>query len=384
MSEKLRIGFVSLDDAKDVASWSGVPYHVLDALKRQDVSIEVFSPLQQNFRYLLAPIKIAARLSKRDVFINHFPLAMRSCARQLKQRMLRNPVDVILATSSMPITLLECSVPIIFYTDAVFHMMPGYYGGLWDRLTARSIERGKWQEERALRNCTLGVSNWAAEGARKYTQPDKIRVVPFGASVPVHHEIEILQEWVSQRLTGAPSECRLLFIGVDWVRKGGAFAIETARILNKLGVRTKLTVIGCQPNGEVPDFVEVLGFVDKRSAEGRKQIEELYRHATFFILPTSAEAAGIVYCEASAFGVPTFTFKTGGSGDYIREGVNGMCLPLDSKPEVFAQGMKDIIESEDRYSALCLGAFNEYKTRLNWDHTAGALVDLCREAVQAI
>jgi hypothetical protein len=31
---------------------------------------------------------------------------------------------------------------------------------------------------------------------------------------------------------------------------------------------------------------------------------------------------------------------------------------------------------------LGLGAFNEYKNRLNWDCTADALVDLCREALK--
>jgi glycosyltransferase involved in cell wall biosynthesis len=57
-------------------------------------------------------------------------------------------------------------------------------------------------------------------------------------------------------------------------------------------------------------------------------------------------------------------------------------MPLDSKPESFAEKAREIMEDKDRYSALCLGAFNEYKTRLNWDRAAYALVDLCHEAVR--
>jgi glycosyltransferase involved in cell wall biosynthesis len=149
-----------------------------------------------------------------------------------------------------------------------------------------------------------------------------------------------------------------------------------------MGVNTRLTIVGCKPDEEVPEYVEVLGFVNKRSSEGRKQLEELYRNATFFILPTQAEAVGIVFCEASAFGVPSITFKTGGVEDYVRDGINGVCLPADGKPEIFAGRIKEIINDKDRYSALCLGGFHEYKTRLNWDSTACALVDLCREAVR--
>jgi glycosyltransferase involved in cell wall biosynthesis len=384
MNHKLKIGFVSVEDAGDVKSWSGTPYHLLNALKKQDVSIEVFSPLSRGFRYALAPFKIAARLVKKEIWVDRYPLALRSYARQLRKRMRQNPVDVILSTSTIPITLLECAVPIVFYTDAIFHMMPGYYGSIWDRLTPGAIRLSMWQEETALERCTIGVysSNWAAEGARKYTLPEKIRVVPFGANMRVDHDRGAVQQWASERMSRLPTECRLLFIGVDWARKGGAIAVDTARLLNEMGVQTRLTIVGCQPDEEVPQYVEVLGFVNKQSSDGRKQLEELYRHATFFILPTRAEAAGIVFCEASAFGVPTITFKTGGVEDYVREGVNGVCLPLDSKPEVFARCVKEILADKDRYSALCLSAFNEYKTRLNWDCAAYALVNLCREAVR--
>ena len=384
MNEKLRIGFVSVDEANDVTSWSGTPFHILDALRKQDVSIQVFSPLKQGFRYMLAPMKITARLLKKDVIFDHYQIALRSYANQLKQQMKRNPVDVILSIGTPAFTLLECEEPIVFYTDAVFHMMPGYYGGIWDKLTGSAIRRGIWQEERALERCTIGAysSSWAAEGAQDHTRPDKIRMIPFGASMPVDHDMGTVRRWISERLDRKPSECRLLFIGVDWVRKGGAIAVETERLLNEMGVRTRLTVVGCQPDQEVPDYVEVIGFLNKRSSEGRKQLEELYRHATFFILPTLAEASAIVYCEASAFGLPIFTFRTGGAEDYVRDGVNGLCMPLDSKPESFAEKAREIMEDKDRYSALCLGAFNEYKTRLNWDRTAGALVDLCYEAAR--
>lgn len=386
MSAELKIGFVSQNDATDIASWSGIPYHILGALRRrQDVSIEVFSPLKQRFRYALAPLKIAARLVKREVVLDHFPLVLRSYARQCKLRMQQNPVDVLLSIGTQPFTMLEGPEPIVSFTDAVFHGMPGYYGGMWDRLTRGAIRRGIWQEERALDRCTIGVysSNWAADLARKYTNPVKIRVVSFGASMPVNHDLGTLRKWVEERSTRMPAECQLLFIGVDWARKGGVIAVETARLLNEMGVNTKLTVVGCQPDEKLPEYVQVLGFVDKRSLEGQKQLEELYRNATFFILPSLAEAAGIVFCEASAFGVPTIAFKTGGVEDYVRDDINGICLSLDSKPEIFARNINEIIQDRDRYSELCLGGFHEYETRLNWDSTASSLVEICREAVRS-
>jgi glycosyltransferase involved in cell wall biosynthesis len=68
--------------------------------------------------------------------------------------------------------------------------------------------------------------------------------------------------------------------------------------------------------------------------------------------------------------------------DYVRDGINGICLPYESKAECFAKSIMEIIRDKDRYSALCLGAFSEYQNRLNWDTTASLLVDLCREALE--
>ena len=168
MNAKLRIGYVSAEDPNDVRSWSGIPYHLLGAIKSQDVSVQVLGSQKRNFRYFLAPIKVAARLVGKDIEFNRFRMALRSFARQLKKALNEHPVDVILSTSSVPITMLECSVPIVFYTDAIFHMIPGYYGGIWDRLTDGALRRGKWQEEAALDRCTIAAysSNWAAAGAR--------------------------------------------------------------------------------------------------------------------------------------------------------------------------------------------------------------------------
>lgn len=63
----------------------------------------------------------------------------------------------------------------------------------------------------------------------------------------------------------------------------------------------------------------------------------------------------------------------------MREGVNGVCLPDDSKPEEFARAIMGIVKDAGQYSALYLGAFSEYEGNLNWDSVAGTLANLCQE-----
>lgn len=43
----------------------------------------------------------------------------------------------------------------------------------------------------------------------------------------------------------------------------------------------------------------------------------------FLLLPTIAECAGIVFAEASGYGIPSITYDTGGVGTYVIDGING-------------------------------------------------------------
>ena len=387
MKGKLKIGFVSVWDASDITAWSGVPYHILTHLEKQNVQIEILSPFSKVFKGALAPAKLYARLIGRNVTLDHFQLALRSYASQIRRRLRERPVDVIFSVGSIPVSLLRCKQPVIIWADAVFHQMYGYYTGGFQNLTDAGIRRGKWQEETALARCTFAAysSRWAADAARQLTDPGKVVVIPFGASIPVRHTLQDVRNWSrvrsAQRM--ASHNCELLFIGVDWKRKGGAAAVETARLLNEAGVNTTLRVVGCEPSEPLPNFVQVLGFLNKSALDGQSRLDELLRSADFLILPTTAETNGVVFCEASAYGVPSIACETGGVPDYVRTGVNGVCLPPKSSPADFALTVREILSDPARYEELSLGGFREYETRLNWESSVRALVDLCSRARKA-
>ena len=80
--------------------------------------------------------------------------------------------------------------------------------------------------------------------------------------------------------------------------------------------------------------LKLAGFFDKNTEEGRRGLRELYRAATFYFMPSRAEATAIVYCEANSFGVPCLASRTGGTPSLIEDGVNGWCFPLDARVRI--------------------------------------------------
>jgi glycosyltransferase involved in cell wall biosynthesis len=379
----MRIGFVGIDDAADVRSWSGIPFHILKYLREQNVEVELFSPLARDYRRSLILPGVLARIRGKQASLERHSLALRSFASQLSKKLREHSVDVVFTTGSIPITLLECSQPIILWTDAVFHAMLGYYPGGFSNLTSAAVRRSKWQEEEALRRCAIAAysSTWAAETAKELTDPQKIRLIPFGPNISSPYSAERLTSAVQKKRERGPRSCELLFVGVDWERKGGDIAIETAKLLNHMGIAARLRIVGAKPKQVLPDFVEYLGFIDKNSPDGLRRLSDLYSEADFFILPTHAETAGIVFCEANSFGVPSVSYSTGGVEDYVRNDVNGVCLPPGSPASCFAESIARILSTPDSYQRLSSGAFHEFKTRLNWPNSVSILLELCHEAL---
>jgi Glycosyl transferases group 1 len=380
----LRIGFVSIQDASDVTTWSGIPFQILTEMRAQHVDVRVMSPLSTRAKYLLAPLKLISKARKESVTLDHFPLVLRAYARQIENFVRQRSVDVVFSPSTIPVTLLECGKPIVTWTDAVFHAMQGYYSKAFGDMTDASAARGRWQEETALRNCSIAAyaSTWALEGASRITDVSKLRVLPFGSSLPVNHTAEDIARLAAARRSKRKDQCELLFVGVNWERKGGSIAVETARLLNEAGIQTTLRVVGSRPPCDLPSFVDIVGFLNKSSESGKQKLIDLYRSADFFILPTQAEAAGIVFSEASSFGLPSLTYATGGVPDYVRNGVNGVCLASGSSAAEFAMAIRQMMATPGEYSAYCSRAFQEYEERLNWKRSVRELVQLCSECAQ--
>jgi glycosyltransferase involved in cell wall biosynthesis len=351
---------------------------------KERCEVEVIAPLDRSFRYFYLGHKLAEKVRGSKIEIDREPLALRSYRDQIMQRIDRSAVDIVFAPSSVPIAMLDGNVPVVFWGDAVWGGMVGYYEG-FSHYSSRTLVNGHRQEQMALDRVAAAIyaSEWAASTVRKHYQvkPSKVGVIPFGANLESKHDLEGMRAVLRRRNKDL---CRLLFLGVDWERKGGELALQVADLLNLAGLPTTLTVVGCDPfrGIEKPFFVENLGFISKKSDAGRKQLEDLLRVSNFLILPTRAEAAGIVFCEASAFGLPILAPDTGGVSTYVHHGVNGRLFPLEATANDYANEILRIFGDERQYEQMCLASFNEFKTRLNWGTAVKSLTDVLAGCVK--
>lgn len=376
----MKIAYVTPYDSLNIESWSGSGYHMLMALRDSGFHAEIIRNLRDSYRHLTRAKKFVYEkvLSKTYLRDRHVP-TLRSYANQIETALAPLQCDVVFSPGTVPLAYLRTDKPIVFWTDATFAGMIDFYPS-FSNLCRETLRNGNDMEQKALARCRLAIysSEWAADSAiRNYqVDPQKIKVVPFGANVECRRDMNDIRRMLSEKNMDV---CRLLFMGVDWHRKGGDIALEVALRLNRKGLPTELHVVGCRPPFTPPEFVKLHGFVSKRTEAGRKKLDRLFSDAHFLIVPSRAECAAVVFAEASSFGLPSLATDVGGIPTVIRNDRNGRTFPLTADADDYCAYIVRTMSRQENYEDLAISSFTEYADRLNWRAAGRKVGELLRE-----
>jgi glycosyltransferase involved in cell wall biosynthesis len=263
----------------------------------------------------------------------------------------------------------------VIWTDALYSSLIGFYPAFSNH-SASSIAQGNKITAECLDRAKLIIfsSDWAARSALELygTRKEKVKVVPFGANMDCSHTLTDIHAILKKR---SRDVIKFLFIGKHWDRKGGDIVFKVVKALHAQGQAVELNFVGCHPpkTESVPDYIKCHGFISKRTPEGRDKITRLLHESHFLFVPSRAEAYGIVFCEANAYGLPSLTSYVGGIPTVVKDNVNGMTFALDAETSTYCDYISNLMQNYTRYEELVLSSFNEYQTRLNWG-TATATV----------
>ncbi len=370
------ISYVTIYDSCDIHQWSGCSYYIAKALTDQGNRLDYIDNLECKADLILRAKRRFYKIRKKVHIIDREPSVVEKYSEEILRR-IDPKCDIIFSPGSVPISLLETNKPKVFYTDATFAGMVNFYDS-FSNFSPETIKHGNYLEKRSLETASMAIytSEWAAQSAIEFykVNPEKVKVVPFGANLSEEKSFKDLEPILRSK---EKKELHLLFIGVDWKRKGGDMAVSVARSLNERGIKTTLHVAGLDtiPIEPLPYFVLHHGFISKSTREGTEKLNSLYNKCHFLLVPSKAEAFGIVFAEANSFGVPGISTNVGGIPSAIRDDINGKKFSLTDCADVYADYIQEIFLDQKRYKELCHSSFNEYAQRLNWKVSGKLLSD---------
>lgn len=309
--------------------------------------------------------------------------SVRSMGMAVDDHLRKQPAQLLLSNSSLPLTLVRAQTPCAFFTDATFKGLITLYPELQD-YPAHYLAEGEDIERQAIHraSCLIYTSQWAAQSAiHDYgAAPEKVHVVPRGSAlggvcVPQH-----IDRSIGQR---SGKGCELLFMGVSWERKGGPLALAVHRALRERGVSSRLTVVGCVPP-KLSDLqgVEVYPFLNKSVPHELALMTDLFLRSHFLLVPSIAECFGIVFTEAASMGVPSLTRASGGVSEAVLQGITGHVFHPHADPREYADLVQTLLSDTAAYERLCRSAFATYQDRWDWNIIGTRIYQLLHAAVQ--
>ncbi len=363
---RLKIGFAGRWDPRDKKSWSGTYYYSYQQLQAfADVEIIHLTYPKWLREYLISFYKNPQKwFYHRKTAVEFLKPYATYFSKQLEKEMIKRKVDLLyMPAAPQLLAYTELQVPTIFMTDATFFQIQGYYD-TWQNFSPSNIRQGIELDQLAFQKAThcMLASKWCKQSAiTDYgLSEEKISVVPLGAN------LDLIPE--PGDLNFDRNSCRLLFLAVEWERKGGAIALETFYQLRQKGINATLHIIGCVPAVAINDAaITVIPYLNKNNPEEFQRLHQILLQTDYLLLPTRAEAAGVVFCEASAYGIPSITTNTGGVSTYVRDGVNGFALDLGAGAEAYVEKILSLYQDLASYKSLCISGRELYEQELNWN-----------------
>lgn len=163
------------------------------------------------------------------------------------------------------------------------------------------------------------------------------------------------------------SGSKILFVGRDYIRKGGLDVIKAFKILKPHRPDMELHFAGPQMS-PVSEYIP--GFYFHGDAS-RNKVQELMNKCDLFCMPSYFEAYGLVFVEALSHGLPCIGRSRCEMPYFIETGVTGELVETDSIEELAHK--IDMILCDESYRNNVLERHNYYIDEYSWEAVASRM-----------
>ena len=208
----------------------------------------------------------------------------------------------------------------------------------------------RWRQFAPKNVVYVGASDWTCNQLRaEGYEADRVLKTPLGLPEQEADEASVERPQRSPHPT-------ILFVGRMIPVKGASHLLQALKLVSH---STKVIFVGDGPerlplmnyaNTELPDHHQI-DFAGWRTGE---DLERLRQQADFVVMPSMwPEPFGLVGLESFRAGAPVIAYQTGGMGEWLQDGKNGLFVPPGDIPAL-AKAINRLIE--DRSLCRQLGA----------------------------
>ncbi len=170
---------------------------------------------------------------------------------------------------------------------------------------------------------------------------------------------------------GGRREKAIVFVGRNFVPKGGVDLLEAFRRVRRDHPDAELWIVSASGPADLPEGAVFHGLV------GKDELRRLYSRASVFALPTLREAFGLSLVEAMAFSLPVVATRIEAIPEIVSDGETGILVP-PRDPAALARALSALLD--DPVRARLLGAAGRARAgeRFGWERATARMLSHIR------
>ena len=347
--------------------WSGMSHQVRDQLARH-FDLNKVQGIAPPYPFLQVQ---ASRLSRTLGLPGVYPVFAEARLRRIRDMVtpqLAPDADLDFFHGATPWLGMDHPRPYALYLDACFATYMTVYQDA-RRFNRKQLDRLKEREAKMLGDAraVFFSSAWSMEDTRnQYRLEGKnFHVAGLGGG------------WSDVEPADAEQPPYFLFVGLDFIGKGGGSVVEAFTKLLGRHPELRLKIVGQEPPSSIPRSgnMDYLGFINQADPAGSASMKELYRKALAFVMPTGRDMTPLVLLEAGSAGCPVISTRRFGIPEMVEDKVTGILLDDtgDLVQELYT-AMSFLLEDPARRESMGRQARSRVLSHFTWERTGDIIV----------
>ncbi len=295
------------------------------------------------------PDLISSKRRLKDCFFRT-PFIYRKIKKYAEETVLKNNYSFTVQMNSIFDMSAE-GVPNFIYTDHTHLANLGYPGFNKKLLYPEfwiGLERRTYNNAKAIFTYSQNIRKSLIED---YHIPEERTVCVFAGSNSEISNYPINENKYKDKI--------VLFVGIDWERKGGPELYDAFSKTKDKHPDAKLIIVGCSP--DIKDSrVEIVGRIPVI------QTAAYYRRSSFFCMPTKREPFGVVFVEAMLNRLAVVATNIGAVPDFVMKGRNGITVNVGDI-EALKNALEFMFDNPVKCMEMGNNAFEFAKENYTWE-----------------
>jgi len=325
VSDRLQITFISNTPIQKArGGWDGLGGKVYELLKKRFPTTLLIEELNPEISFLSKFFSKAFRVIGLKGSFPVFNKSRLKNVADLVGQKVKKESNFLFFHGATPWIYVETNKPYCALLDCCFMTYMSIYHKI-DLFSKTDLRRIAEKERSFLEKAhsVFFTTQWALEETKRLYQLHGDNFMRVGQGPSTHTE-------PNQQLMDVVRN-QFLFIGTDFLGKGGAAVCNSFQKLIKDYPDYELVIVGQTP----PDAylqgknIRFLGFINKSTPEGLKQLEQLYKESKALVMQTKKDIAPLVVIEAGLQGCITIANKVTALGEMIIDQKTGYLIESD-------------------------------------------------------